>query len=70
MTPGDTAIVKFPGNGLHGKRVRIERVEAVDIAHPNCAERMICMVAFVSHRSLPQPVGVSPEHLRDVRPGP
>jgi hypothetical protein len=68
MKPGDTAIVAFPGNGLHGKRVRIERApEAVDIAHPDCAERLVCMLAFISHPSLPQPVGISPAHLRDVR---
>jgi hypothetical protein len=70
MIPGDTAVVNFAGNPLHGKRVRIERIDpAMDIAHPDCAERLICPMAFISHPSLPQPVGINAGQLRDIRQG-
>ncbi len=61
---GSVAVVSWPGNPLHGKRVTVERFDpAMDIAHPDCAERMIVAMAFVLHPTLPRPIGISPERL-------
>lgn len=64
MNPGDVALVDWPGNGLHNQRIRIERIDpAMDIAHPDCPERMVCEMVFIAHPSLPQPIGIGPERL-------
>ncbi len=64
MKPGDIMLVDWPQNGLHNQKVRIERIDsAVDIAHPDCPERMIVELAFISHPTLPKPVGIGLERL-------
>ena len=64
MIAGDTARVRQPGHYLHGKIVRIARIDpAFDLAHPDCPERMICEVIFVTHLSLPEPIGLWREAL-------
>ena len=65
LAVGDIVRVDFPGNGLHGQRVRVERVKPeFDIAHPDCPEGpMIVEVIFISHPSLPEPVGIGRSHI-------
>jgi hypothetical protein len=65
LSPGDTVTVNFPGNGLHGKRVRVERIDpALDLAHPDCPERLLCEMLWVSHPTLPWTIGLSRERIR------
>jgi hypothetical protein len=64
LTPGQLVVVDFPGNPLHGQRVLVNRIEpALDIAHPDCPERMLVEMVFIMHPSLPQPIGIGPERL-------
>ncbi len=57
-------LVDWPQNHLHGQRVRIDRIDpALDIAHPDSLERMVVEMVFITHPSLPQPVGIGPERL-------
>jgi len=65
LNPGDTVVVNFPGNGLHGKRVRVERIDpALDLAHPDCPERLLCEMLWVSHPTLAWTIGLSRERIR------
>lgn len=64
MIPGDIVRVSLPGHVLHNKQARIVSVDpAFDLAHPDSAERMLAEVIFVSHPSLPQPIGIGRENL-------
>ncbi len=63
MTPGQLALVDFPGNPLHGQRVLVNRVELIDIAHPDCPERMVVEMVYIMHHSFAGVIGIGPERL-------
>lgn len=58
------ATVNFPGHALHGKRVQIERVDPAFNLAPDDTAPVLAEVVFVSHPSVPQPIGLGRERLR------
>ncbi len=64
MNPGDIATINFPGHKLHGKKVRIESIETLDLAHRDCPEVLIAEVIFYSHPSISGVWGIDRERLK------
>jgi hypothetical protein len=57
LKPGDTVLVDFPANPLHGKAVWIvEILPDFNIAPPD-SEPMLCELILIDHPSLPRPIG-------------
>ncbi len=63
MNPGDIVLIDFPQHQLHNQRVRVESIEIIDLAHPDCDERMPVEIVFYSHPSLSGKWGISRERI-------